>query len=1617
MVNDVKEAAALNNVLVIGGGVAGITATLDLAEQGHTVYLIEKEPSIGGRMAQLDKTFPTLDCSICILAPKMLEVSRHPNVKLFAYSEITEVQRINDGKAFAVKIRQKPRYVDETKCTSCGDCVKECPITLPSEFNEKIASRKAIYIPFPQAIPSTFVIDKRGIPPCRAACPAGVNVQGYVALVSQGKFREALELIRQDNPFPAVCGRVCFRPCEAECERGKVDEPLAINALKRFVADHELDKRRDKPAHMPMVHEQKVAVVGAGPAGLTAAYELTKMGYPVTVFEALTKPGGMLRAAIPEYRLPKKILEAEIDYIESLGVNIKTNTSVGKDISFNELYQQGYKTIFIATGAHKSNKLNVSGEELKGVVDALTFLKQINMGIRVKPGNRVGVIGGGNCAIDAARTALRLGVKEVHLLYRRSRKEMPSFPEETQKAEKEGVKFHFLTSPVRILGKDEQLIGVECIRMRLAELDKSGRRRPIPIQGSELIMNFDSLIVAIGEKPDISFLPKEIEVSKGDTVKVDLTTLQTSLPEVFAGGDAASGPATVIEAIAAGKKAAISIDRYLRNEDLKAKREEEVKRVEEVPKEDIRKKPKHVMPVLPVDERIESFKEVELGFTEEMAVKEAKRCLSCGGCAECFQCEKACEANAINYQQKAEDVEIEAAAIIAATGFDLLAPSVLPQFGYGRFPDVLTSIQYERLMNAAGPTGGKIVRLSNEVEPKSIAFIQCVGSRNADVKPYCSQVCCMYATKEAIVTKEHNPEINITIFHNDLRAPGKGHQELVTRAAEEYRIRYVKCLPNRVSLNPASKKLVISHPETAEGKTKTVEVDMVVLCPAVIPKKGTSDLAKTLGIDISEYGFLKSLGTPAPVDTNIPGIYLCGSCEGPKDISSSVAQASAAAARAALRTELLKAEFKGVKAREQVVDKAPRIGVFVCHCGINIGAVVGVPDVVEFAKDLSEVVHAEELLFACSKDAAAKIKKAIEEHSLNRVIVASCTPRTHEPLFRATCEEAGLNPYLFEMVNIREHDSWVHSHQPEEATQKAMDLVRMAVAKARLLHPLERFETDVSGTAMVLGGGVAGLITAKAVADKGFKTYLVASREKLGGNINRSFVALEEIDIGSMLDSLIKQVENHKNVEVLLSTKLKEVKGSVGNFDVTLVQSEQPRSAKVGTIIVASDAEELKPEGLYGYAQYDGVFTVEEFRRMIREKKLVEGENIVMILCAGAREKDGRTYCSAVCCSEALDSALRVKETYPTSEVYILYRDIVVSWKDEIYYRKAREKGITFIRYEDENPPEVSMVGSRLAVKVRDIVAGAELKIPANKVVLATPLVPAEDYQELSSTLKVSLTTKGFFLEAHPKLRPLDFATDGIHLCGTCHSPQGFSETVCQALGAASRALIPLMKGKVVNEPITADVDSDKCIACANCEAVCEYGAIKVEKVAEVNPFLCKGCGVCAVECPASAITMRHFTDNQISAMIKAALHTWPPEGKPKALAFFCNWCSYAGADMAGVSRFQYPPCVRIIRVMCTGRIDHRHILEAFLLGADGVLIGGCHPGDCHYISGNLKAEKRVGQLKRWLKEAGIEPERLRLEWASAGEGKKIAEIIRDFTGQLEKLGPNPLRKLVKVKP
>ncbi|MDI6848142.1 MAG: FAD-dependent oxidoreductase, partial [Candidatus Bathyarchaeia archaeon] len=566
--------------------------------------------------------------------PKMTEVARRPNVQLITCAEVENVSGFVGN--YEVSIVKKPRYIDEAKCTGCGECEKVCPVTLPNEFELKLAERKTIYRPYPQAVPNVYKIDKKGMARCRAACPAGVKVQGYVALIAKGKFKEAYELIRNGVPFPAVLGRVCFHPCENDCERGDVEEPIAICALKRFVADYMMKQPREKPAPIPQKYEEKIAVIGAGPAGLTAAYELIKMGYPVTVFEALPEPGGMLRIGIPEYRLPKKILAEEIEYLKDLGIQIRTNVTIGKDLNFVDLERMGYKAIFLAIGAQKSVKLGVEGEELQGVFQGVDFLRDVNLGKRVEIGERIVVIGGGNVAIDVSRVALRLGAKKVCILYRRSKEEMPAFQPEVEQAEKEDIEFLFLKAPKRIIGKNGKVAAIECLEMALTEPDETGRKKPIPIEGSEHIIPADTVITTIGQALDTTSLPEGLKLNHG-IIDVDPQTLQTNIPHIFTGGDAVLGPATVVEAIATGKRAAISIHKYLRGEDLKTEEEkEELPPVEISPKEGIEKRKRKPMPVLPVEERIRSFDEVELGFSEEMAVEEAKRCLACGGCSECL---------------------------------------------------------------------------------------------------------------------------------------------------------------------------------------------------------------------------------------------------------------------------------------------------------------------------------------------------------------------------------------------------------------------------------------------------------------------------------------------------------------------------------------------------------------------------------------------------------------------------------------------------------------------------------------------------------------------------------------------------------------------------------------------------------------------------------------------------------------------------------------------------------------------------------------------------------------------------------------------------------------------
>ncbi len=1141
----------LSSIMVIGGGISGIEASLTLGEQGYKVILVEKTSSVGGRMAQLDKTFPTLDCSICILAPKMVEVSRHPNVELLAYSEVQDIS----GKAgdFKVKVLKKARYVDWNACTGCGSCSEKCPMKkIPSEFEEAMGNRTAIYIPFPQAVPRKAVID----------------------------------------------------------------------------AD---------------------------------------------------------------------------------------------------------KCLYLTKGA-------------------------------------------------------------------------------------------------------------------------------------------------------------------------------------------------------------------------------------------------------------------------------------------CQLCEKECEAGAINWEDKDEIVEYNVASIIVATGFDQIDSSILDRYHYGEYPNVVNAMQYERLLSASGPTGGELLRPSDQEHAHNIAFVACVGSRNEDICAYCSKFCCMYMAKEGVVTREHAPDTKVTIFFNDIRVIGKNQDEFIERAKNEYGLNYYHGIPGDIRENPDNHNLLVKHANLDTGDVEVSEFDLVVLANAVTPRKDANELAKLLGIEQNDFGFFKTKNSSEDLRSTREGVLVTGCCQSPDDIANSVAKAGGAAALAAsyavpLSEEEQKVELPPLK--DVLPSDEPRIGVFVCRCGINIAGYMDVPALVDYANTLPNVVYSMENKYSCSQLTQDIIKEKIEELDLNRVVVAACTPRTHEPLFQKTIREAGLNEYLFNFVSIRELDSWVHMNDNPKATDKAKDLIRMGVARVTAQRSEYKIKGDVVPEALVVGGGVAGISAAMEIAGKGFKVHLVEKDDKLGGQLNLIYkINFDRIDSKEFLDEKLKEFNAQKNITTYLNSEVQDVKGSIGDFKVKVKNNaeEKELDLNVGVIITATGAYEYKPEGWYHYGENPNVITQLELSEKLKNNELKDGENLVFIHCVGSRQPEGGngvTYCSLICCSESIRHALYVKETYPNTNIYVLYRDIRVGTDEEPYYWKAREK-VNYIRFNDY--PTVDTANGKLKVNVKDILTQTDLIIDADKVVLSTPLIP-NDNQKLGEMIKCARDQNGFFLEAHVKLRPVDFATDGIYLAGTCHSPKGIADSISQGRGAAAHALIPLISGEVENEPLVSVVNPALCIACQKCEEVCNFGAIGVNfdnevLVSQSNPLLCKGCGDCSAACPAGAITMSHFSDDQINPMIHEAVQGEFVDERPRIVAFLCNWCSYAGADTCGVSRFQYPTNIRPIRVMCTGRIPKHFILQAFLEGADGVLIGGCHIGDCHYLEGNYDMLRRYNEIHEILEKVGINPERYRLEWVSASEGKRFSQVVTEFVNKIKELGP-----------
>jgi heterodisulfide reductase subunit A2 len=891
------------NTLIIGGGIAGMQAALDVAKAGFKAYLVERTPTVGGHMLQYDKTFPTLDCAACIGTPKMVSVGQDPNIELLSYSEVEAVDGFIGN--FKVTVKRKARYVEDT-CTGCGECAKACPIEIANEWDVETLKRKAIYRPFPQAVPIAFCIDKRDRAPCVQKCPAGTAVQGYVTLIKQGEYLKALQLIMEKLPFPGTLGRVCPAPCESVCRRSEVDEPLAIRQLKRFAADQvdwstlpvpEVEKKDDA---------MRVAVIGAGPAGLTAAYFLTREGYPVTVFERAPVAGGMLRLGIPDYRLPPEVLDREIAYIEKMGVDIQLNAPIGKARSISSLFEAGFKAIYLATGAHRSRKLKIPGEDANGVIHGIDYLRLLNLNEPAETGKKVLIVGGGDVAIDAARAAVRQGAKEVRIIYRRSRTEMPAVKKEIEAAEEEGIKIDVLVNPVEIVVKKDNVTGVRCARMKLGEPDESGRRRPIPIEGADFTISCDMIIPAIGQQVDKSVLENTpgVALTRWSTIEVDSATYATSRDGLFAGGDIYTGPSIVIEAVAAGKEAALSIERYLQGRNLAENRPPRPSGERWLPiPEDVLREPRVQTRDLTVKERKGNYREVELGLSEDDARKEATRCVSCGGCCDCKLCVDACEAKAVNHDMMSKVEEIEVGSIITATGFDPLDPTPMGQYGYGKLANVFTNLEFERLSNATGPTGGKLLkrdpndRFKFTTPPKSVAILHCIGSRDQNFHEYCSRTCCMYALKYAHLLKDKcGHETEIYNFYIDMRCFGKGYEEFYKKVQAEG-VRMIRGKAARVT--ESDDMLVVTAEDTLSNRMVEIPVEMVILCTAMEPRADAEGVARILGLNVGADGFfLEEHPKLEPVSTPTNGVFLAGACQGPKDIPDTVAQAKGAAAEA-----------------------------------------------------------------------------------------------------------------------------------------------------------------------------------------------------------------------------------------------------------------------------------------------------------------------------------------------------------------------------------------------------------------------------------------------------------------------------------------------------------------------------------------------------------------------------------------------------------------------------------------------------------------------------------------------------------------------------------------------
>lgn len=910
------------DALVVGGGVAGQEAALNLAEMDYNVLLVEKELSIGGKMIQLSKVFPTLDCGACITTPKMSETARHPKITMMLNSNIDEIEK--NGNGFNVKAIKKPRYVIPENCTGCQSCEVVCPEVKPDDYNLNLSARKVAYIPFSLANPRIANIDRQDTSaPCIHGCPGGTKAYGYVSLVRNGQYEEAMKLHLEDIPIPGSLGRACYAPCQTSCTRSLLEAPVDIRKTKRFFADYYYEKYPEPPAQQKKESTgKKIAVIGSGPSGLTAAYHLALKGHAVKIFEAAPVLGGMLMLSLPSFRLPKHIVERDIKNITSLGVETEVNHRVE---NIKKLKEQGFDAVYVSVGTHNTSKLMVEGAELKGVVSCLDFLRDaIQDKVADLKGKKVMVIGGGNTAIDAARTSIRLGAAEVTVVYRRSREEMPCWAPEIKEAEEEGAKLMLLRNPVKFSGENGKLKKVTLIKMELGPPDESGRRRPVPVEGSEYVEDVDFVIEAIGLQPTTEVFANELKLNKGGTILSNPKTLQTDIPYIFAGGDSTTGASTIIEAAGQGKRAAFYIDKYLKGLDI-----EKYEAGDKLPAVDTNKvlsrpnikfMPPSTNGHRAPNERIKDFGEVERTFTEEEVLKSTQRCLDCSNCRECHQCISACPAEAIDFSQKTEIVDIDVKSVILASGFKLYPPSGKKEYGFGVYPNVVDSMQMERLIAPTRPFNN-VLRPGDGKVPDNIAYVLCAGSRDVSIEnsrpcssdcinnPICSQVCCMYSIKQAQLLMGALPLADITIYYIDLRAFGKGYEEFLEQS-KRMGVNFVKGKIAQIKeKDDNSGDLILRYEDVTTGTLKEAKHDLVVLSIGVLPNNDVASYFKKQQLELDEFKYVKQVDELiSPSRTSIDGVFSAGTVSGPKDIPDSILSAGCAATEAAGYIKMLERE-------------------------------------------------------------------------------------------------------------------------------------------------------------------------------------------------------------------------------------------------------------------------------------------------------------------------------------------------------------------------------------------------------------------------------------------------------------------------------------------------------------------------------------------------------------------------------------------------------------------------------------------------------------------------------------------------------------------------------------